>query len=322
MKSEGFYVVMENQVMKLLLEEEEEDDLLLYYYYKYKTERRLPIKDLYLTRDQEGSFSLLVKKHLMFDDNIFRKYFRLNKTQFDYVLNLLKKTMQEKGRISVKEKLALTLRFIATGETYASLSFEFLISPSYISQIVKVVLKHLKTVMVPIFMLVPKEKPKNLPNSNIMLPHFLVGDEAFSLDTFMMNPYARRVAKNDLSKEIFNYRLCRARRVSENAFGLLSQVFRIFYTPIGIAPDTCTDMILVLCCLHNLLRDGFLESAQMPVHQWNREEENLPSNFISLRGTRGFSNSSGLDIRVKLTNYFTSQQGAVDWQEQHVTRLV
>lgn len=110
MKSVVFCVVMENQVTKLLLEEEEDDDLLLYYYYKYKTERRLPIKDLYLTRGQEGSFSLLVKKHLMFDDNIFRKYFRLNKTQFDYVLNLLKKSMQEKARISVKEKLALTLR--------------------------------------------------------------------------------------------------------------------------------------------------------------------------------------------------------------------
>lgn len=305
---------------------------------------------------------------------------------------------------------------MANGETYASLSFAFRISPSYISQIVKEVLKHLKIVLVPILMPIPKEsdfrlisegfwdkwqfpncagaidgkhvrirapensgslyfnykefysivllaivdhnykfiavdvgsygkegdsgifqkstmgkkimknefnfpEPKNLPNSNIILPHFLVGDEAFSLDTFMMKPYARKVAKNDLSKEIFNYRLCRARRVSENAFGLLSQVFRIFYTPIGIAPETCTDMILVACCLHNLLRDGFLESAQMSVHQWN-QEENLPSNFVSLRGTGGFSNSNGLDIRAKLTDYFMSQQGAVDWQEQHVTRLV
>lgn len=161
-------------------------------------------------------------------------------------------------------------------------------------------------------------EPKNLPNSNIILPHFLVGDEAFSLDTFMMKPYARKVSKNDLSKEIFNYRLCRARRVSENAFGLLSQVFSIFYTPIGIAPETCTDMTLVACCLHNLLRDGFLESAQTPVHQQN-QEENLPT--VSLRGTGGFSNSNGLNIRAKLTDYFTSQQGAVDWQEQYVTRL-
>lgn len=46
---------------------------------------------------------------------------------------------------------------MATGDTYASLSFEFRISPSYISQIVKEVLKHLKTVLVPIFMPIPKE---------------------------------------------------------------------------------------------------------------------------------------------------------------------
>lgn len=110
MESVVFCVMMENQVVELLLEEEEDDDLLLYYYYKYKTKRRLPIKELYLTRGQEGSFSLLVMKHLMCDDNTFRKYFRLNKTQFDYLLNLLKKTMREKGKISLKEKLALTLR--------------------------------------------------------------------------------------------------------------------------------------------------------------------------------------------------------------------
>lgn len=63
--------MMENQVVKVLLEEEEDDDLLLFYYYKYKTKSRLPIKELYLTRGQEGSFSLLGNKHLMFDEDIF-----------------------------------------------------------------------------------------------------------------------------------------------------------------------------------------------------------------------------------------------------------
>lgn len=46
---------------------------------------------------------------------------------------------------------------MANGETYASLSFAFRISPSYISQIVKEVLKHLKIVLVPILMPIPKE---------------------------------------------------------------------------------------------------------------------------------------------------------------------
>lgn len=95
-------------VRELLLEEEEDDELLLYYYYKKK--RRMSINKLFKTRDQEGSFSLLIKNHLLFEENMFRMYFRLNKIQFDYVLNLLQKNMPKKGRITLKEKLALTLR--------------------------------------------------------------------------------------------------------------------------------------------------------------------------------------------------------------------
>lgn len=131
------------------------------------------------------------------------------------------------------------------------------------------------------------QKQKNLPISNIILPHFLVRDEAFSIDTFMMKPYARRVAKNDWSKETFNYRLYRARRVSGNAFGLLSQVFRIFYTPIGKAPETCIDMILVACCLHNLLRDGLFESAQMPAYiKWTKKKIYLQVIYVTARSSR------------------------------------
>lgn len=95
-------------------------------------------------------------------------------------------------------------------------------------------------------------QPRNLLGTNTKISHFLIGDAAFALDSYMMKPYPRKSAKNGVSKEIFNYRLCRARRVSENAFGLLSQVFRIFYCNIAILPETCVDLILVACCLHNL----------------------------------------------------------------------
>lgn len=64
-------------------------------------------------------------------------------------------------------------------------------------------------------------EPKALPNSNIVLPHVIVGDEAFKLDTHVMKPYCKKQTIEDPSKAIFNYRLCRARRVTENAFGIL-----------------------------------------------------------------------------------------------------
>lgn len=66
--------------------------------------------------------------------------------------------------------------------------------------------------------------------SDKCLPYITIGDEAFRLHKRVMKPYGRAQAIEDIEKTIFNYRLSRARRVSENAFGLLSQIFRTFYT--------------------------------------------------------------------------------------------
>lgn len=162
-------------------------------------------------------------------------------------------------------------------------------------------------------------EPKNLPGTNEILPHFLIGDEAFALNSYMMKPYPRRVAAADHQKEIYNYRLCRARRVSENAFGLLCQVFRIFYTPIAILPETCNDLIITACCLHNILRDAYLENNKVPFYRL-QEENGTNCNMIRMASTSGFANKDGFWVRDKLKDYFSSQQGEVLWQDRIVHR--
>lgn len=100
--------------------------------------------------------------------------------------------------------------------------------------------------------------PKLLPNSDVLMPHVILGDEAFRLDEHTMKPYCKRQALDDWKKRKFNYQLSRARRVSEDTFGIICSTFRVFFTPINVKPETVDVITLVCCCLHNFLRDEFL----------------------------------------------------------------
>lgn len=67
------------------------------------------------------------------------------------------------------------------------------------------------------------------PNTNTLSPYVLVGDEAFTLETYLLQPYPGTAISGDIEKQIFNYRLSRARRVSKNAFGHLAHKWRLFF---------------------------------------------------------------------------------------------
>jgi len=53
------------------------------------------------------------------------------------------------------------------------------------------------------------------------MPYVLVGDEAFPLKIYLFRPQSKHHEGGDESKKIYNYHLSRARRVVENAFGIL-----------------------------------------------------------------------------------------------------
>lgn len=151
-----------------------------------------------------------------------------------------------------------------------------------------------------------------LPGSNKVVPHVIVGDEAFRLDKHIMKPYTKKSATADKTKAIFNYRLSRARRVTENAFGLLSQVFRIFYRPIHLKTSTCDDLKWVACCLHNMFREGYLEKNKNPHYEYEPEKTPPTNNIISFSRFGGFSNAEGFGVRETFKSFFNNE-GAVSW---------
>lgn len=139
--------------------------------------------------------------------------------------------------------------------------------------------------------------PKLLPNSDLVLPHVFVGDDAFRLHTNMMKTYIREAAMGHRIEGAFNYRLCRARRTSENAFGILAQVFRIFFTPIGIKPETVDNVIIVCCCLHKMLRKGYLSKTGRANYEFDHTPRRPTENLILFLGRGGFANVDGFTVR-------------------------
>lgn len=67
----------------------------------------------------------------------------------------------------------------------------------------------------------------------------------------MMKPFPGRVLT--VAERIYNYRLSRARRVVENAFGILSARFRVFRNAIHLDADKTKRLTLACCALHNFL---------------------------------------------------------------------
>lgn len=144
----------------------------------------------------------------------------------------------------------------------------------------------------------------NIPSSGI-----IVGDDAFPLKPFLLKPYSRRHLTRE--EKIFNYRLSRARRISENAFGIL-------------VSKKVDKVVLACCALHNWLRKtgnnyvlfGLIDYEDMNhvshPESWRDCTSDALLNIHQLTGDRNPSRVAS-QKRDNYCKYF-NEEGAVLWQ--------
>lgn len=139
------------------------------------------------------------------------------------------------------------------------------------------------------------------------IPYYFIGDEAFGLHKHLMRPYGG--THLTLEKRIFNYRLCRARRYIECAFGILSNKWRILHRAINVEPDFAVDIIKACTVLHNFVRDrdGYLPEDTTTIAGL----EDLPREPTARGGLQANN------IRNILNKYFVTI-GALPWQMSKV----
>ena len=68
----------------------------------------------------------------------------------------------------------------------------------------------------------------------------------------MMKPFS--IHNLSLRHRIFCYRLSRARRIVENAFGIMASKFRVLQTTVQLEPVKVQKIVMAVVVLHNLLR--------------------------------------------------------------------
>jgi len=137
---------------------------------------------------------------------------------------------------------------------------------------------------------------------------------------------------------IFNYRLSRARRIIENAFGILVSRWRVYKREIIAKEENVELIVKATVCLHNFLMHRELaEPASSRVY--------CPSNFVDSEDDAGFVNpgdwrtlvrnedcisnlnlgsnnysQSAARVRMEFERFFTSAAGRVSWQEERIRR--
>ncbi|XP_014667953.1 PREDICTED: uncharacterized protein LOC106809400 [Priapulus caudatus] len=357
------------------------------------------------------------------DTEGFRQYLRMSPESFLHILDKIKDKITKEDTvmrqaITAKERLSVTLRFLATGESFRSLSFQYRMGERTISEIIKETTAAIVDTMKNEYLKTPSTEvewkaiaknfnekwdfplclgaldgkhvairqpgysgsqffnykhffsvillalvdadyrfiyvdigaagrcgdagvfrestlkkamddnslnfptAENLEETGPKCSYQIIGDDAFPLQHNIMKPYPHR--NMDHNQKIFNYRLSRARRVVENAFGILANRFRVFSTTICLDPDFLDYIIMSACILHNFLivnqsahynpprfADYEEDNHVVQPGQWRREQ-NLRG--LAVRDCARNTKTSAKGQRELLNEYFNGI-GAVEWQE-------
>ncbi|KAB0802358.1 hypothetical protein PPYR_04544 [Photinus pyralis] len=151
-----------------------------------------------------------------------------------------------------------------------------------------------------------------LPGRRMNVPYVIVADDAFPISTRIMKPYPQRNLTYE--QKIFNYRLSRCRRIIESTFGILANRFRVLLTPINLKPKKVELITLACIALHN-----FLSKENHTSYTEIQEDGYCQMQDI---GRQGGNRSSALALRIRdeFKDFFNSEDGAVDFQHNAITR--
>ena len=120
---------------------DEEEEMLMLLLMLGDRRKRSWVHDINMERQLYGEYHKLIPE-LRKDEKRFHMYFWMNTAQFDYLEQLLKPHIKKEATnyrmpITVGERLAVTLRFLATGDSFITISFNYRMGLQTVANIVE-----------------------------------------------------------------------------------------------------------------------------------------------------------------------------------------
>lgn len=163
--------------------------------------------------------------------------------------------------------------------------------------------------------------PPDAPIGEKLIPYYLVADDVFPLLRRLMKPY--KPTRNEpltVEEALFNYRLSRARRCVESAFGLLGMKWPCVDSTFRCQPDKVRPIVAACCVLHNFLlnrtpetyipdqfKDYYNDDGQFILAEWR---QTISQNYDATQTV------DPKDIRNAIKNFVNSPEGELPFQNR------
>lgn len=161
------------------------------------------------------------------------------------------------------------------------------------------------------------------------IPYFFLGDSGLPLCKRIMTPYTHRGRQPTVDESIYNYRLSRARRCVENAFGILSNKWMCLNRSMFCNPNRAQKIVGTCCLLHNFLLskspdkytpkalvDHYDNDGKLVEGSWRKTHctifHPLDNNHTDIQ------TDEGKTIRDLLKRYVNCAAGKLLWQEKSI----
>ncbi|KAG8230387.1 hypothetical protein J437_LFUL014173 [Ladona fulva] len=138
-------------------------------------------------------------------------------------------------------------------------------------------------------------------STDIPVPHVIIGDEGFALQTYLMRPYPKAGIITDPRKRGINAQLSRARRVVETAFGILAMKLCIFLRSIEADVETTDCIVKAVCSLHNYI---MMKNNDRKCSNESEEDVGPIQALFATVSTNRRKTTAAMQVRETFTDYF------------------